>query len=89
MKTEQIYQELKDVSEKLGVTVFEKNFKDAGIKVKSGFCRVKEENRFIIDKNKNIHKKVKILAAFVSTLRHEDIYVMPAVREVIEKYKFE
>ena len=87
MKPEQIYQELKNISEKLGIAVFEKNFKDAGIKVKSGFCRVKEEDRFIIDKNKHINKKIKLLASFVSTLNHEDIYAIPAAREAIEKYK--
>ncbi|MCJ7772078.1 MAG: hypothetical protein MUP22_02975 [Desulfobacterales bacterium] len=87
MKTEQIYQELKNISEKLGVSVFEKNFKDTGIKVKSGFCRVKDEDRFIIDKNKNFNKKVRILASFISTLNHEDIYVIPTVRETIEKHK--
>lgn len=87
MKPENIYQELKNISEKLGIPVFEKNFKDTGIKVKSGFCRIKEEDRFIIDKNKHINKKVRILASFISTLDHEDIYVIPAVREIIEKHK--
>jgi len=87
MKPEQIYQELKETAEKLGVPVFEKNFKDTGIKVKSGFCKIKDEDRFIIDKNKHISKKVRILAAFISSLKHEDIYIVPAVREVIEKFK--
>jgi hypothetical protein len=87
MKPEQIYQELKNISEKLGIAVLEKNFKTAGIKVKSGFCRVKDEEQFFIDKNKRITKKVRILASFISTLKHEDIYVIPTVREIIEKYK--
>ena len=87
MKPEEIYQELITVSEKLGVAVFEKNFKDTGIKVKSGFCRVNTEDRFIIDKGKRLSKKIEILASFISTLKHEDIYVIPAVREVIEKNK--
>jgi len=87
MKPDQIYQELKDTSEKLDVIVLEKSFKNTGLKVKSGFCKVKEEDRFIIDKNKHISKKVRILASFISTLKHEDIYVIPAVRETIEKHK--
>lgn len=87
MKPEQIYQELKNILEKLGIPVFEKNFKDAGIKVKSGFCRVNTEDRFIIDKSKRLSKRIEILASFISTLKHEDIYVIPAVREVIEANK--
>ena len=87
MKPEQIYQELKNTSEKLGVAVLEKSFKNTGLKVKSGFCKVNNEDRFIIDRNKKIKKKVQILAEFVSTLKHEDIYMIPAVRETIEKYR--
>ena len=87
MKPEQIYEELKHIAEKLGVLVQEQNFKAVGLKAKSGFCKVKEEQRFIIDKHKSIHKKVKSLASFVSTLPHESIYVIPAVREIIELNK--
>ena len=87
MKPDQLYQELKNASEKLGVAVLEKSFKNTGVKVKSGFCKVKNEDRFIIDKNKKLQKKIEILASFVGTLNHEDIYVIPAVRETIEKYK--
>lgn len=85
MKKETLLQELKDISEKLGVPVQEKNFKTAGIKVKSGFCKVNNEDRFIIDKHKKIKSKIEILAEFISTLNHEDIYVIPVVRETIEK----
>ena len=87
MKPDQIYQELKNTSEKLGVIVLEKSFKNTGLKVKSGFCKVKEEEQFIIDRNKHISKKVRILASFISTLNHENIYVIPTVREAIEKHK--
>lgn len=87
MKQEQLYQELKNVSEQLGVIVQEKSFKNTGLKVKSGHCIVKDEERFIIDRNKKIRKKIKILATFISTLKHEDVYVIPAVRETIEEHK--
>jgi len=87
MNQEQLYQELKNTSEKLGVNVVEKSFKGTGVKVKSGFCKVKNEERFIIDRNKKIQKKIEILATFIGTLEHEGVYVIPAVRETIEKFK--
>jgi len=49
MKPEQIYQELKDLAEKLEITVSEQNLRTAGIKVKSGLCKVKGKNMFIMD----------------------------------------
>jgi hypothetical protein len=86
MKPEQIYQELIGISEKFAIVVSEQNFKKTGIKVKSGYCKVKEQPLFIIDKHLNVHRKIEALAEFVATLPHEDIFVVPAVREVLLKY---
>jgi hypothetical protein len=85
MKPEQIYQELKDLADKLGITVSEQNLRIAGIKVKSGLCKVKGKNLFIMDKHKSIHKKIDALISQLIEFPHEDLYVMPAIRELLEK----
>ena len=88
MKPEHIYQELKDLAEKLEITVSEQNLRTAGIagiKVKSGLCKVKGKNLFIMDKHKSIHKKIDTLASQLAKFPHEDLYVMPAIREILEK----
>ena len=86
MKPEQIYQELKDLAEKLAVTVSEQNLRTDGIKVKSGLCTVNGKKVVIMDKHKSIHKKIKILAAQLANMPNEDIYLIPAIREMIDKY---
>ena len=68
------------------VTVSEQNLKTSGIKVRSGLCIVKGRKLFIMDKHKSVQKKIKILAAQLSRIPHEDLYVIPAVRELLEKY---
>jgi len=83
MKPEQIYQELKDIVEKLGITVSEQNLRKTGMSVKSGLCKVKGKQIFIMDKHKSIQKKNVILTSILKELPHEDIYVVPAVRELI------
>jgi len=85
MKPDKIYQELKDLAEKLEITVSEQNFRNTGIKVKSGLCRVKGKNMFIMDKHKSIHKKIDALASQLTEFPHEELYVMPAIREILEK----
>ena len=40
MKPEQLYAELNDLANTLGVQVSEQNFRTAGIRVKSGYCIV-------------------------------------------------
>ena len=85
MKPEQIYQELKDLAEKLGIAVSEQNLRKSGISVKSGLCKVKEKQIFVMDKHKSIYKKNVILTSFLKELPHENIYVVPAVRDLISK----
>ena len=85
MKPEQIYQELKDLAEKLALNVSDQNLRTAGIKVKSGLCKVKGKDMFIMDKHKSIHKKIKILAAQLADMAHENIYLIPAIREMLNK----
>ena len=85
MKPEQIYQELKDLTEKLGISVSEQNLRKSGISVKSGLCKVKGKQIFVMDKHKSIYKKNAILASLLQELPHENIYVVPAVRELISK----
>ena len=86
MKPVQLFQDMKEIAEKLGVSVSEQNFRNTGIKVKSGLCKIKGRKLFIIDKNRSIHEKNEILASFLSNMPHEDVYVIPAVRELIKKY---
>ena len=86
MKPEQIYQELRGVADKLGVGVEEHNFRNAGIRVKSGACIVHGKPMVIIDKHKSIGKKIRILASALSKLPHEGVYIVPAVRELIARY---
>lgn len=85
MKPDQLYQELIDLADRLQITVSEQNLKTSGIKVKSGFCKVKGQNLFVMDKHKSIHEKIRILAAQLADIPHEDIYIVPAVRDLLDK----
>ena len=67
-------------------TVSEQNLKVSGIKVRSGLCTVKGQKLFVMDKHKSVHKKIRILATQLAMLPHEDMYIIPAVRELLEKY---
>ena len=85
MKPEQMYQHLKELIEKLDIKFSEQNLKKSGPRVQSGFCKVKEKRMFIMDSRLSIHDKNSVLAAFISKIPHEEIYLVPAVREFIQK----
>jgi hypothetical protein len=87
MKPDKLYQELKDLAEKLGVTVKEQSFRATGIQVKSGFCLIKGEMHCIIDKNISQVKKANVLAKSLHDLPLENVFIIPAVRDFIRKSK--
>ena len=89
MKQDQIYQELVDLLEKFNVTVSEQNFKATRTQTKGGFCIVKNEKLFILDKDLRVNRKIDLLVDYLRTLPHEDKYVVPVVRELLKEMKFE
>jgi hypothetical protein len=86
MKPEQTYQDLKELAEKLGVVVSEENFRTTGIKAKSGLCKVKGKNTIIIDKQLSLQDKNEVLASCLSKLPHENIFMVPALREFLDSF---
>lgn len=86
MKADQLLDELKLLAEKLGIEVSEQNFRTAGIAVKSGFCKVKGNNHFLIDKHLKLSKKVEVLAEYLAQLPMETVFMVPALREYLEQY---
>ncbi|MBR9987024.1 MAG: hypothetical protein KFF68_14060, partial [Desulfosarcina sp.] len=61
-------------------------FRASGIPVKSGSCLIKGKMHCIIDKNIALHKKTVILSQSLFELPHENMFVVPAVRDHIQKY---
>ena len=87
MKADKIFQELVMLAEKLGVSVSEQNFRQTNVKAQSGLCTVKGQKRFILDKHKSFYEKSELLAACLSQMPTENIYIVPAVRDFLNKFK--
>ena len=87
MSPEQIFQQLTELSERLGITVSEKNLRQAGIRVRSGLCKLRGEPVFILDKHIPLTDKIRLLAACLGQQRIEEVYLVPALREVIEQHR--
>ena len=89
MKPYQIYQDLKELAEKLDVTVSEQNLRSTGIKVKSGICKVKGKDILIMDKKLSFKDKNEILADCLNKFPHENIFMVPALRDFLNKHSKE
>jgi hypothetical protein len=87
VKAPQLYQELKQLAEKLGAPVVEKSFRNAGVPVQSGLCKVREEFRFVMDRNLPVSEKNRLLGECLAAMDHSSVFVVPAVREFVQKHE--
>jgi hypothetical protein len=79
-KQELIISELIEVFKNIGYEVrIEKGF------FKGGFCLLREQQLFLLNKNIEPVKKISFLARNLSELGIENIFVKPEIREIIEK----
>ncbi len=83
MKTDQIYQHLVDLAEKLDIDVSEQNFKISGFPVTSGICKVKGKFRIILDKHKSKNDKIDILLESLKTFPLDNVFIVPAIRDLL------
>lgn len=88
MKSERLFHELVNTIEKLNITVNEQNLRKSGLNIKSGFCKIKGKDCFILDKELTINRKNEILAEFINKYEYDNIYIIPAVRDFLNKNKF-
>ena len=87
MKAEKLYEQLKNVAERMGVSVSEHNLRKAGVPAQSGYCRIKGSPHYIMDKHLSIHRKNRLLAACLKRMAPEEVHMLPAVREYMARIK--
>jgi|WetSurMetagenome_2_1015567.scaffolds.fasta_scaffold139439_2 hypothetical protein len=83
MKPAELYQQLQGIASKLGITVSEQNLRVTGVNAKSGLCRVKGQQVFIMDKHMTTREKVETLSECLRQLPIDDIYLVPAIRKYL------
>jgi hypothetical protein len=87
MKPSEIYQHLKDIAMKLDIAVSEHNLRATGINAKSGLCRVRGKQRFIMDKHLTLREKIDLLGESMAKLSLDEIYIVPSVRKFLDRFR--
>ena len=80
MKLKLIYNELKELLEKLGY----KLVLDKG-SFNTGYCLLEDEKMIVINKNKPYENRIKILSKILSKIDTDNIYIKPKIRELINQ----
>ncbi len=82
MKVKEIHDELVEAAKKLGITVR----KESG-NFRSGYCKINEEEVILLNKSAPIESLSGILAKTISKREVDNIFLKPAVRDMIENEK--
>lgn len=83
MKSSQLYQHLTELAEKLSISVSEQNLSQSGVVVQSGLCKVEDEHIYVMDKRLTAKRKIDLLADCLADFDLENIYLVPALRELM------
>ena len=81
-KKELLIQDLIEVLEKLDFTVRV----EKGI-FKGGFCLLREQKVFLLNKNLEQEKKISILVKNIAEADSDNIFLKPNIRELVEREK--
>ena len=78
MNSKKIYIELKEVFDKIGYKVILDNGN-----FNSGYCILEDDKVIVINKNKPYENRVRVLSQILSSIKLDDIYIKPYIRELI------
>ncbi len=81
LKQERILSQLQHLAEQLGAEVREEKGDFIG-----GWCTVEGENYLFLNRKHDTAQKISVLARAISDQPLEGIFILPAIREILEKY---
>ncbi len=84
MTDETLLQEFEDLAERLSVKI-----KYGKLDGEGGFCRYRDNFHIIVNKKLDIPGRVAILARAFSNFPLEDVFLIPAIREAIDRHQNE
>jgi hypothetical protein len=85
-KIDAILEELKGVAARLGLEVREERLlREIGYQVRSGICRVREQNILFLDRDLPASNRMEVLLEELSRRDLGEVYVSPELRRMLGK----
>jgi len=87
MDTRKVLEYLEDLALKIGVEIVYEKLESKNFSATGGLCKVKGAYKIFIDPSETIERRIEILAGALSSFDREEIYILPYIREILEKAK--
>jgi hypothetical protein len=85
MEYGKVLEYLEDLALKLGVEVVYEKLENKDFLATGGLCKVKGAYKIFIDRSETFERRIKILAHALSSFDREGVYILPYIREILEK----
>ncbi|MFB3924513.1 MAG: hypothetical protein ACE14T_00535 [Syntrophales bacterium] len=79
--------QLEELAYKLGLKIREEHIAEDEVPVVGGLCRIKDENVIIINSKAAVKDRIRVLIDVFSRFDLNNIYIRPALREMLERQK--
>jgi hypothetical protein len=76
---------LEGLARKLGIEVVHQNLATDEYSSGGGLCKVKGAYKVLLDRSDPIERRIQILARALSSFNRDDVYMLPFVREILDK----
>ena len=85
MEPYKVLEHLEGLACKLGVEVVYQRLGADEYSTEGGLCKLKGTYKVFLDRSEPIERRIQILARALSAFNRDDVYVLPFVREILER----
>ena len=85
MEPYKVIEHLEGLAHKLGVEVVYQKLGTDEYSGGGGLCKVKGAYKVFVDQSDPIERRIQVLARALSSFNRDDVYVLPFVREILER----
>ena len=85
MQNSKVLGYLEDLAFRLDIEIVHEKLRAADSSIEGGLCKVKGVYKIFMDPSAPIEAQIEILARALSSFEIEEIYLLPFIREILEK----
>jgi hypothetical protein len=85
MQNSKVLGYLEDLAFRLGIEIVYEKLGAADFSIEGGLCKVKGVYKIFMDPSTPLEVQIEILARALSSFKIEDVYLLPFIREILEK----
>jgi hypothetical protein len=85
MQNRKVLEYLEDLAFRLGIEIVYEKLGEADLSIEGGLCKVKGVYKIFMDPSAPLELQIEILARALSSFKTEELYLLPFIREILQK----